>query len=204
MTDNDQEHPHRLPNRNRHRRQRPHRHRCSARSVEPGDRGIDVLRLVWCADSARATSAASGSDATMRKQRLRQGMDHRLARDHPGRRVALFFFVANSDSEAEGDVEQAESSEVVDTEEDDTKEDDGAGDDSDKGSKDDGKAKGDESSDSGDSAESGGDAGGSDAANWFQDLLDSIAEWLSGLFGSSDSGDGGDVSPDAPEADAEQ
>ncbi len=80
--------------------------------------------------------------------------------------------------------------EVVDTEEDDHEgEDDGARDDSDKGSKDDGKAKGDESSDSGDSAESGGDAGGSDAANWFQDLLDSIAEWLSGLFGSRYSGD---------------
>lgn len=114
--------------------------------------------------------------------------------------VALFVFVANSDGDSAADSDPVETAEVVNE-----KADEDDLDDSDKASesdgKDNGRAKGDETSDRDDGSESSGDDGQSDAGNWLQDLLDSISEWLSGLF---DSVDPGDTAPDTPDADVEQ
>ena len=98
--------------------------------------------------------------------------------------VGLFFFLANSDSDSGGDTEQAETSEQAEKSEVSVKvEVDTGREDSDKQSKDDGKAKDDDSSESGDAGESGGGSG--DAGNRLQDFLNSIADWVSGLFGFS-------------------
>ncbi|MEL0281683.1 MAG: hypothetical protein VXA76_04075, partial [Actinomycetota bacterium] len=104
--------------------------------------------------------------------------------------VGLFFFLANSDSDSGGDTEQAETSEQAEESEQAEKSEvsvkievDTGREDSDRGNKDDGKAKDDDSSESGDAGESGGGSG--DAGNRLRGFLNSIADWVSGLFGSS-------------------